>query len=97
MNNKKVDRLARVHVIISGLVQGVFFRAETKYNAQRLNLSGWVKNLPDGNVEAVFQGDRSAVEEILEWCRRGPSGAIVKDVQIEWQECLGEEKGFYIR
>lgn len=70
--------MRRVHVHVSGRVQGVAFRAYTRRTAQSLNLSGWVKNLPDGRVEAVFQGRDEDVEAMVDWCRRGPALALVE-------------------
>jgi len=82
---------ARAWAVIRGRVQGVFFRAETRDRARSLGLSGWVRNAPDGSVEAVFEGDRERIESILDWCRRGPSLAEVDDVDIAWEEPRGEE------
>jgi acylphosphatase len=72
----------RVHVVISGQVQGVWYRASTKQKAEELGLVGWVKNTSDGNVEAVFEGDESTVTEMIAWCRKGPPLAQVTDVKI---------------
>jgi acylphosphatase len=72
----------RVAVLVSGSVQGVFFRSATAERAERLGLTGWVRNLPDGRVEAEFQGPAEAVEEILLFCARGPAGATVEDVEV---------------
>jgi acylphosphatase len=77
-------------VVVRGRVQGVFFRVETRERARSLGLSGWVRNTPDGSVEAVFEGDRERIESMLAWCRRGPSLARVDDVQTEWEEPVGE-------
>jgi len=82
----------RAHIFVSGRVQGVFFRAETQERAQQLGLTGWVKNLADGRVEAVFEGDRARVEEMLEWAKKGPSGAIVNDFQLLWEEYKAERQ-----
>jgi acylphosphatase len=90
------EGMVRAHVFVSGLVQGVFFRMHTKRMADSLNVTGWVRNLPDGRVEAVFEGRRKDVEKMVEWCKRGPSGAIVKDVNVTWQEYRGESKNFRI-
>jgi len=87
----------RAHVTVQGLVQGVWFRASTKDEADRLGVSGWVRNLPDGSVEAVFEGDRKKVEEIVGWCHRGPSGAKVRKVDIVWEPYAGEFGHFDIR
>lgn len=87
----------RVHLIIKGFVQGVFFRAGTRETAVRLDLTGWVRNLPDGNVEAVFEGPVENLEQAVQWCRQGPKGARVVDVDEEWQDYTGEFKDFSIR
>lgn len=82
--------MTRAHVTIRGRVQGVFFRAEAQDRARSLGLSGWVRNNLDGTVEAVFEGDRERVESMVEWCRRGPSGAVVENVEVAWEEPRGE-------
>jgi acylphosphatase len=88
---------ARAHVYISGYVTGVFFRANTKELAQHLNMNGWAHNLPDGRVEAVFEGEKENVDEIVKFCRRGPPGARVDDVEVKWETYHGEFSGFEIR
>ena len=80
---------ARAHVYINGYVQGVFFRDETRELAQRLDVSGWVRNLRDGRVEAVFEGERERVEEMLNFCHRGPPGARVTGVEVRWEPHRG--------
>jgi acylphosphatase len=87
--------LKRAKVIVHGAVQGVFFRVEARDRARSLGLAGWVRNVPDGTVEAVFEGDDERVESIVEWCRRGPAGARVEEVEVDWSESEGEE-GFSI-
>ena len=87
---------ARAHVVVTGRVQGVFFRTETRDRARSLGLGGWVRNNGDGTVEAVFEGDEERVESMVEWCRRGPSGARVEDVDVAWSSPQGED-GFAIR
>jgi acylphosphatase len=87
---------ARARVVIRGRVQGVFFRVETGERARSLGLAGWVRNNPDGTVEAVFQGDRDRVDSMLAWCRRGPAAARVEDVDVEWMEPRDED-GFATR
>jgi acylphosphatase len=84
-------------VRVKGRVQGVFFRAETRDRASSLGLAGWVSNEPDGSVEAVFEGDQDRVESMVEWCRRGPRGAEVEDVDVVWEEPRGEPGGFSVR
>lgn len=78
--------MRRAHVRVQGSVQGVFFRVETRDRARSLGVSGWVRNLPDGAVEAVFEGDDPQVESMVDWCHRGPSGADVHDVDVAWEE-----------
>jgi acylphosphatase len=87
----------RAHVIVSGRVQGVFFRAFTEDIARSLKLGGWVRNTPDGRVEAVFEGRREDIENALQSCRQGPPGARVEDVQVDWQEPRGESGSFSVR
>ena len=88
--------MKRVHVRVRGRVQGVFFRAEARARAESLGLGGWVRNAPDGSVEAVFEGDEQRVDSMVDWCRRGPSGAHVADVEAEAEEPTGET-GFDVR
>lgn len=92
----KNDKL-RARVIVHGLVQGVWFRASTKEEADRIGVKGWVRNLPDGSVEAVFEGEKKKVEEVIGWCHRGPSGARVSKVDIVWEPPTGEFERFDIR
>ena len=75
----------------------MFFRASTKSKAEELGLSGWVRNLNDGRVEAVFEGAKAMVEEALHWCRQGPPGSLVRNVEASWHEPTGEFSSFTIR
>ncbi|MEJ2716709.1 MAG: acylphosphatase [Deltaproteobacteria bacterium] len=84
----------RRRVLISGIVQGVFFRASTRDAAQRVGVHGWVRNLPDGRVEAVFQGSPNQVAAAIEWCRRGPPGSRVERIEILEEEPSGQLSGF---
>ncbi len=93
---EKRDKL-RAHVIVHGLVQGVWFRQSTKDEADRLGVRGWVRNLPDRTVEALFEGDAKKVEEIVGWCHRGPSGAEVTRVDISWEPYKQQFGQFDIR
>ena len=79
-------------MVIHGRVQGVFFRAETRDRASSLGLGGWVRNNPDGTVEAAFEGERERVESMVEWCRRGPPHADVDDLDVAWEEPRGEAR-----
>ncbi len=87
--------MKRAHLKIYGKVQGVWFRANTKEMADKLGLCGWVRNLSDGNVEAVFEGDDETVKKAIEWCHHGPPLARVEKVDIKYEEPAGE-KGFRI-
>lgn len=87
----------RAHIFVSGQVQGVFFRTETRKKARELGLAGWVKNLSDGRVEAVFEGDRGQVEQMLKWAESGPPGAIVGDLELVWEDFKGEFSNFEIK
>lgn len=89
--------MVRAHVYVSGRVQGVFFRYETKSLADRLGVKGWVRNLPDGRVEAVFEGKEEMVGKMIDFCKRGPPGARVTDVRVEWEDYKGEFDRFSIR
>ena len=85
-----MENNVRAHVIISGRVQGVFFRVETKRAADGFGVFGWVRNQRDGTVEALFEGNREQVEAVLEWCKEGPAHASVTDVEVEWGDFTGE-------
>ncbi|MEK6717901.1 MAG: acylphosphatase [candidate division NC10 bacterium] len=86
----------RAHVWIAGRVQGVAFRAYTVDEASVRGVTGWVGNIPDGRVEAVFEGERAVVEAMIAWCRKGPPAARVSSVEVIWEEPKGEV-GFGIR
>jgi acylphosphatase len=95
---KKAELLkARAHVYVSGRVQGVFFRSETQDEARRHGIAGWVRNLPDGRVEAVFEGEKENVEKLIEFSRRGPPGAKVTKADVTWEDYTGQFKSFTIR
>lgn len=91
-----MENKVRARAIISGRVQGVFFRMETKQAADRFGVSGWVRNLKDGTVEALFEGDQERVDAVIDWCRAGPPHAKVTDVAVTWREYTGEFSGFNI-
>jgi acylphosphatase len=86
----------RAHVRVRGRVQGVFFRAEARARADSLGVAGWVRNAEDGSVEAVFEGADERVESLVDWCRRGPAGAQVEEVEAVDEEPAGE-LGFRVR
>ena len=89
--------MSRLHVRVRGLVQGVFFRDSTRQTAERLGLRGWVRNLPDGRVEAVFQGERAACEKALDYVRKGPPSARVEEVDTRWEDDEEDLVDFRIR
>jgi acylphosphatase len=89
--------MSRLHVWVRGRVQGVFFRESTRQTAIRLGLHGWVRNLPDGRVEAVFQGDDGACGKALEFVRRGPPSAHVHEVDTRWEDDEEDFADFRIR
>jgi acylphosphatase len=90
------SNLVRVHLFISGQVQGVGFRAKTQRQAETLGVNGWAANLPDGRVEVVIEGEPALVEQLVDWCRSGPARATVTAVKIERESPKGEPS-FFIR
>jgi acylphosphatase len=86
----------RAHVIITGRVQGVSFRAYARDRARAAGVEGWIRNLSDGRVEAVFEGTRPAVQRMVSWCYSGPALAAVEKVELRWEEPTGTEGGFAI-
>ena len=91
------DKTERARVRVSGRVQGVFFRDSARKQAERLGLAGWVRNLPDGRVEALFEGPPGSVTEMIEWCKEGPPQASVEDVETDPEEPGGDLEGFEVR
>ena len=87
----------KANVMVSGKVQGVFYRAETAVKARQLDITGWIRNLPDGRVEAVFEGDEADVQTMVEFCRRGPPNARVMNVEVVRGEWKGEFADFAVR
>ncbi len=85
------------HVVVSGRVQGVWFRGTTRGVALEAGVNGWVRNLPDRRVEAVLQGPRQAVERVIDFMRIGPPGAVVTDVSVSWGKPGEPARGFDIR
>ena len=88
--------MIRVELVIEGRVQGVFYRASARDEAEWLGLTGEVRNLPDGRVEAIAEGERERLEEFIAWCRRGPALAEVEEVRIRWTEVSGEFISFRV-
>ena len=91
-----MENNVRAQVIISGRVQGVFFRIETKYAADRYGVFGWVKNQRDGTVATIFEGSKEKVDLVLEWCNHGPPHARVQYVDVKWEDYQGEFDSFDI-
>jgi acylphosphatase len=87
----------RASVTVKGLVQGVCFRQYTQQTAIRHNVTGWVRNLPDGNVAGCFEGEEKDVRALIDWCRRGPEWARVEEVLVENEPYRGEFSGFNVR
>jgi acylphosphatase len=88
---------ARAHLFIEGRVQGIFYRAFTRDVAHTLGLKGWVRNLYDGRVEAVFEGKKEIIERAIKECFSGPPGARVTNIEVKWEESAGDLKGFAIK
>ncbi|MCD6186185.1 MAG: acylphosphatase [Deltaproteobacteria bacterium] len=88
---------SRVHIIITGKVQGVCFRITTKQEAEKYDVKGWVRNKNDGSVEAVFEGEKNRVDSVLEWCGNGPLMANVKKVETKWEKHKNEFHTFQVR
>ncbi len=89
--------MKRIHVYISGVVQGVFFRAATRRAAADLNLTGWVRNMEDGRVEAVFEGEDGEIEKMLAWCKIGPPAARVEKITTAEEHYTGGFHSFSIK
>jgi acylphosphatase len=96
MTHSFLEMDARARIIITGLVQGVFFRRGITDLARRLGIAGWVRNLPDGRVEVVAEGEKSKLEELVRFCYVGPAGARVQSVEVEWSDSKREFHGFRI-
>ncbi len=95
-NSPQKHKLIRYHVLVSGKVQGVGYRKSVLQATKRLNLNGWVRNLSDGRVEAVFEGNINDIEQMIGWCRQGNSMAVVKDIAVK-QEAPEGIQSFEIR
>jgi len=90
------DKKIRAHVFVTGRVQGVYFRQNTKQAAERHGVTGMVRNLDDGRVEAIFEGKETGVKEVIEWCRVGPPKAHVDEVSVKFEEYTGEFVDFSV-
>ena len=87
----------QAQLIISGKVQGVFYRASCQEVAQGLGLAGWARNLSTGQVEVLVQGEKEKIEKLIEWCKKGPPEARVNEVKTEWQDLSGKISNFTIK
>jgi len=87
---------ARAHIVVSGRVQGVFFRDHTQRWASSLGLAGWVRNIADGRVEAVAEGEKEKIEDLIGYLKQGPPVARVEDVEVSWEEPKGEFSDFRV-
>ena len=92
-----MDSKARAHVVVKGGVQGVYFRYATRDEANMRGIKGWVRNMEDGRVEAVFEGEKQIIDQAIKECRMGPPGARVKDIEVHWETFVGDQKSFMIR
>lgn len=88
--------MSRADLLISGQVQGVFYRASAQQEALRLGLTGEIRNVPGGEVEAVVEGPKERIDEFIAWCRRGPPAAQVEDVRVRWGTARGEFRTFRV-
>ncbi len=91
------ERLLRARVVVTGRVQGVYYRAHARDKAARLGVTGWIRNLPDGSVEAVFEGNEPALRAMLEWCQRGSPQAQVTGTTVTWEPHTGAYDRFSVR
>lgn len=87
----------RAHLLLQGRVQGVSFRYYTMQEARSLGITGWVRNLWDGRVEVLLDGDEDAVKQMIEWCQHGPPSAAVENAEIVWEEATAEFSNFRVR
>ena len=88
--------MKRLHIFVSGMVQGVFFRQSTTIEAKEFSIKGWVRNLRDGRVELVCEGSEDSLNKMIAWCEKGPKGAFVDSVDTRWEEFKGEFNNFQI-
>jgi acylphosphatase len=87
----------RTHVFVNGKVQGVFFRVETRNEAMKRNVTGWVRNTSKGRVEAIFEGEEADVKQLIDFCRRGPPGARVTKTDVQYEKYTGDFEVFKIQ
>jgi acylphosphatase len=89
--------MKRAHLLIGGLVKGVFFRFSMVDVAEELKVRGWCKNLDSDHLETVVEGDEEAVKKFIDWCQKGPEKAKVEEVKVDWQKPTGEFEGFTVK
>lgn len=87
---------SRAHVVVHGRVQGVFYRVTARREAQKRNITGWIKNLSDGHVEAIFEGNNERIIEIIDFCRIGPPLAKVTNIEVYWEKFTGSYESFKV-
>lgn len=92
-----MSKKVRAHVFVKGKVQGVYFRQNMRIVSKRHGVNGWVRNLKDGRVEAILEGDEGSVNDVIEWCHAGPPEAKVEDVKVEYESFTGEYDNFSVR
>ncbi|MCD6467633.1 MAG: acylphosphatase [Methanomicrobia archaeon] len=88
--------MKQVHIFVSGRVQGVFYRANTRKKAKELGIRGWVRNLYDGRVEITAEGKEKDLKKFIEWCKKGPELAFVENIKVEWKDYKGNYKDFSV-
>jgi acylphosphatase len=88
--------MIRAHILVSGVVQGVFFRHNTMKKANEFNVKGWVRNLQDGRVEIVCEGKKDEVQKLVDWSKKGPTGARVSNIHVTWEDYIGEFNTFRV-
>ncbi len=89
--------LKRIHIVVKGIVQGVYYRYNTLKKAEECHLTGWVRNKTDGSVEIVCEGTEENINNIVRWCKKGPEGAYVREIETTWGQYTGEFNAFEIR
>jgi len=96
-NSNRWDETVRAHIKLSGRVQGVAFRYYARDIAHKLRVGGWIRNLENGDVESVIEGKKVSVQQMIAWCKKGPSLAVVENIEIDWQTYTGEFSEYYIQ
>ena len=89
--------MQRVHILVKGAVQGVFFRSNTKREAESLDLTGYARNIGDGTVEIIAEGPKEKLDELVEYCKKGPEAAVVEKIDVKFDKATNEFEGFEIK